>query len=136
MIHVGESWNHHPISTLFFLTAVVSCKVTRKKNLWGRRVGKYITLTYYKKQLISNFWMIIKMFLAFFFSRKKEDTKGSTNGQTCGDKTTSCWNRKEKSTGFGTNCLSIRNEEKKIKQMMNEYLSLFKTSLQLALLFD
>lgn len=46
---------------------------------------------------------------------------------------------KEKSTGFGTNCLSIRNEEKiiKLKQMMNdEYLSLFKASLQLALLSD
>lgn len=70
-----------------------------------------------------------------FFSRKKEDTKGSTNGQTCGDKTSRVEIEK-KSTGFGTNCLSIRNEEKKIKQMMNEYLSLFKTSLQLALLFD
>lgn len=89
--------------------------------------------------MISNFWMIMKMFLCIFFRKKEEGAKGSTNGWTCGNKTTSCWNRREKSAGFWTNCLSIKNEEKiiKLKQMMNdEYLSLFKASLQLALLSD
>lgn len=81
------------------------------------------------------------MFLAFFFPEKKKKTpKDQLMGKLVEIKRRRVEIKKRKAlASFGTNCLSIRNEEKiiKLKQMMNdEYLSLFKASLQLALLSD
>lgn len=60
--------------------------------------------------MISNLWMIMKMFICIFLEKKVPKDQ---HEQTCGDKMTSCGNRREESAGFGANCFSIRNEENK-----------------------